>query len=116
MALASGSASCSSCAEAADHPPFGAVPNLRLRSADMTTTNETKRGSGPGAGRRMPAGAEVVPAGVHFRVWAPRREAVAVVIEERDASGAWKERSRHSLEAEGLGYHSGVVTGIGAGV
>lgn len=25
----------------------------------------------PAAGRRLPVGAEVVPGGVHFRVWAP---------------------------------------------
>ena len=32
--------------------------------------------------RRLPVGAEVDPAGgVHFRVWAPARRSVAVVVE-----------------------------------
>ena len=38
--------------------------------------------------RRLPVGAEVVPgAGVHFRVWAPRRSKVEVVIEDERRNG-----------------------------
>jgi maltooligosyltrehalose trehalohydrolase len=31
--------------------------------------------------RRLPGGAEVVPEGVHFRVWAPRARRVEVLLE-----------------------------------
>ncbi|HEX3128063.1 MAG TPA: malto-oligosyltrehalose trehalohydrolase [Thermoanaerobaculia bacterium] len=55
--------------------------------------------------RRLPIGAEVVPEGVHFRVWAPRRRRVEVV---HDAGTA-------ELEGEGDGYFSGLMEGIGAG-
>ena len=55
--------------------------------------------------RRLPIGAEVVPGGVHFRVWAPKRSRVEVV----DGLGSAE------LESEGDGYFSGLVEGIGAG-
>ena len=37
--------------------------------------------------RRLPVGAETsaVPAGVHFRVWAPNTKSVHVVLEDGDA-------------------------------
>ncbi|HEV2845967.1 MAG TPA: malto-oligosyltrehalose trehalohydrolase, partial [Thermoanaerobaculia bacterium] len=57
--------------------------------------------------RRLPIGAEVTPEGVHFRVWAPRRERVEVVFE---GSGRAVE-----LTAEKGGYFSGLAKGIGAG-
>ena len=50
--------------------------------------------------RRLPIGAEPGGGGVHFRVWAPIRESVAVVIEGTRAV---------ALEPEGRGYFSGVV-------
>lgn len=56
--------------------------------------------------RRYPQGAEVVPGGVHFRVWAPIRDAVSVVL---DAGG------EHALERQDGGYFGGLVPGIGAG-
>ncbi|MBX9622287.1 MAG: malto-oligosyltrehalose trehalohydrolase [Gemmataceae bacterium] len=57
--------------------------------------------------RRLPVGAEVVPGrGVHARVWAPIRKRVAVAVE----GGPTVE-----LAAEGGGYFSGLVEGIGAG-
>ncbi len=57
--------------------------------------------------RRYPVGAEILPgAGVHFRVWAPRRQKVEAVIE----GGAAVE-----LRPETGGYYSGVATGAGAG-
>ncbi|HXI59969.1 MAG TPA: malto-oligosyltrehalose trehalohydrolase [Polyangia bacterium] len=47
-------------------------------------------------GRRLTVGAEVAPDGVHFRVWAPERKRVSVVIESgpivdltREKSGMW---------------------------
>src|SRR5689334_19664182 len=51
--------------------------------------------------RRLPIGAEVIPGeGVHFRVWAPDRKAVAVVFNEGDAA---------ALRPDGDGYFSGLV-------
>ena len=55
--------------------------------------------------RRRSIGAEEVEGGVHFRVWAPDREQVAVVIDGRDIP----------LERERDGYFSGLVPGAGAG-
>ena len=58
--------------------------------------------------RRLPVGAEVVPGGAHFRVWAPKRRRVAVVL-EGGAEGAFP------LEPEGDGYFSGLVRSASAG-
>ena len=58
--------------------------------------------------RRLPVGAEVIERGVHFRVWAPDRRRVAVVVE--DGHGP-----EHELVSEGNGYFSGVAPGIGDG-
>jgi maltooligosyltrehalose trehalohydrolase len=55
--------------------------------------------------RRYPVGAEAVPAGVLFRVWAPRRKRVRVVIDGVE----------HSLEREDDGYFVAELAGIGAG-
>jgi maltooligosyltrehalose trehalohydrolase len=52
--------------------------------------------------RRYPIGAEVGPEGVHFRVWAPRRETVEVVFEGGP-------QAAHLLERESGGYHSGLA-------
>lgn len=61
------------------------------------------------AARRLPVGAEALPGGgVHFRVWAPRRERVEVVLEGgRD--------STFELEREDDGYFSARVEDAGAG-
>jgi maltooligosyltrehalose trehalohydrolase len=60
--------------------------------------------------RRLPVGAEVpAEGGVHFRVWAPRRRRVEVVLEGAAAGQA------AGLEAEGGGYFSGRVAKAGAG-
>jgi maltooligosyltrehalose trehalohydrolase len=51
--------------------------------------------------RRYPAGAELSPeGGVHFRVWAPIRQRVEVVLEGPEAEGVFP------LQAEGNGYFS----------
>jgi maltooligosyltrehalose trehalohydrolase len=51
--------------------------------------------------RRLPVGAEVHPdGGVHFRVWAPRRKRVEVVLGDG---------SSHALEPEGKGYFAALV-------
>jgi maltooligosyltrehalose trehalohydrolase len=57
-------------------------------------------------GRRYPIGAEPLPGGgVHFRVWAPRRQSVEVVLNpSRDHQGAVTQ-----LQRESDGYHSGLV-------
>ena len=59
--------------------------------------------------RRLPVGAEAQPGGMHFRVWAPKRRRVEVVVE---GGGA---RSAFGLSEEGGGYFSGAVEGAGAG-
>jgi maltooligosyltrehalose trehalohydrolase len=48
----------------------------------------------------------VVPGGVHFRVWAPRRREVEVVVGERDA---------FPLERGAGGYFAGLVPGLADG-
>src|SRR5947209_997305 len=61
-------------------------------------------------GRRLPAGAEVVPGvGVNFRVWAPKHQSVEVVFPGDPAVF-------HGLECEGPeGYFSGMIEGAEAG-
>src|SRR4051812_5762928 len=66
--------------------------------------------------RRLPVGAEVQPdGGVHFRVWAPHRKQVDVVLEGPHAVDAGPGASRHRLEPEPKGYHSGLVSAARAG-
>ena len=55
--------------------------------------------------KRLPVGAEIVPEGVHFRVWAPQRSRVVVTCEGRPSL---------SLRREGE-YFSGTCTGARAG-
>lgn len=57
--------------------------------------------------RRLPVGAEVVPGGVHFRVWAPSRKKVEVVL-EGESGGI-------SLRRESSGHFSGLVAQAHAG-
>lgn len=57
--------------------------------------------------RRYPIGAELLPeGGAHFRVWAPGRRSVAVVLEDG---------GEHRLSSEPGGYFSGRIAGAGAG-
>lgn len=77
-------------------------------SPKATGTSSPK--SPPPPARRLPIGAEVVPGGgVHFRVWAPRSEAVSAQLGRAggrfSAAGAW----RVALEPEGGGYFSGTA-------
>ncbi|HYC38079.1 MAG TPA: malto-oligosyltrehalose trehalohydrolase [Usitatibacter sp.] len=53
--------------------------------------------------RRLPVGAEPRSAGVHFRVWAPRRRRVEVVLERAPGTESV------ALTPEGNGYFSGMV-------
>jgi maltooligosyltrehalose trehalohydrolase len=61
--------------------------------------------------RRLPVGAEVLPAGrgVHFRVWAPRRRTVDVVFEGGNASDPV------ALRRDADGYFAGVASAARAG-
>jgi maltooligosyltrehalose trehalohydrolase len=59
-----------------------------------------------GRGRRLPVGAEVVAGGTHFRVWAPRRHGVEVVVQNGPT---------RALEEEPGGYFSALVERVGAG-
>jgi maltooligosyltrehalose trehalohydrolase len=61
--------------------------------------------------RRLPVGAEALPGGggVHFRVWAPRRRAVEVVLE-----GGGRQSSIE-LEREAGGYFSGLAPQVREG-
>src|SRR5262249_21517853 len=56
--------------------------------------------------RRLPIGAELSAEGGHFRVLAPRRRQVEVIIEEKRAV---------KLTSEGNGYFSGIDAGAKAG-
>jgi maltooligosyltrehalose trehalohydrolase len=62
-----------------------------------------------GEQRRLPVGAEVLGAGVHFRVWAPDHTRVAVVVETGRGHG------EHALKSETGGYFAGAVAGATAG-
>ncbi|HEX2134418.1 MAG TPA: malto-oligosyltrehalose trehalohydrolase [Microvirga sp.] len=53
-----------------------------------------------GRARRYPVGAEIIDRGVSFRVWAPSREAVGVVLEDG---------TEYPLEADAHGYFSAVL-------
>jgi maltooligosyltrehalose trehalohydrolase len=63
--------------------------------------------------RRLPIGAELQKLGVHFRVWAPNRSRVEVVLSTAN------ENSLHRscpLERESDGYFSGLIEDVAAGV
>lgn len=66
--------------------------------------------------RRLPVGAEVQPGGgAHFRVWAPRRQRVEVVLERGPVPGQG-EAVAVPLAAEGNGYFAGLAAGARAGM
>src|SRR5579871_5920595 len=58
--------------------------------------------------RRLPIGAELPGnESVHFRVWAPQRQRVEVVLEGS--------QTFRPLLSEGNGYHSRLIEGVGTG-
>ena len=60
-------------------------------------------------GRRLPVGAEVLPTGgVHFRVWAPACNTVAVVLEGQESIHTDSPQV-FALESEGNGYFSVLI-------
>ncbi|HYG21870.1 MAG TPA: malto-oligosyltrehalose trehalohydrolase [Verrucomicrobiae bacterium] len=64
--------------------------------------------------RRLPVGAEVRPGGgVHFRVWAPKSQFVAVKFGNDQPE---LEATSVELEAEGTGYFSGLIEEAAAGM
>lgn len=65
--------------------------------------------------RRLPVGAELSPeGGVHFRVWAPDRKQVKVILEQCERHAPYVPDS-HALPAEEAGYFSVFVPDVGAG-
>ena len=63
-----------------------------------------------GVSRRMHVGAEILPqGGVHFRVWAPQRRTVEVVIEDNAKPQAFE------LQPEADGYFSGLINTASTG-
>lgn len=82
-------------------PPFRPMTGTRR----ATKTSVPKKTTRSEAFRRLPVGAEVVPQGVHFRVWAPKRQRVEV----QEPSGTTE------LLDEGNDYFSGLVEGAGSG-
>ncbi len=66
--------------------------------------------------RRLPVGAELLPqGGVHFRVWAPQRRQVRVVLEHCPNEKEEAKNSGTPLQAEGDGYFSGHLPEAAAG-
>src|SRR5262249_38746503 len=66
--------------------------------------------------RRLPVGADVLPSGgVHFRVWASRRQHVEVVLEGGPGHHPGAEPIAFALAPEGDGYFSGLVPEASAG-
>lgn len=66
--------------------------------------------------RRLPLGAEVQPGGgVHFRVWAPGHDRVALVLEPKPGVGAANPANELGLDAEPGGYFSRLVPTAGSG-
>jgi len=63
--------------------------------------------------RRFPVGSEITQEGLHFRVWAPRREKVSVVL-EKIAQNRRKPKS-FEMTPEEEGYFSALVRGAGPG-
>lgn len=68
------------------------------------TTGKFSFGNAPDLIRRLPVGAEPQPSrGVHFRVWAPTRRTVEVMLSDGDGVAPYE------LDREGNGYFSGLV-------
>ncbi len=73
--------------------------------------------SAPPLARRLPVGADVTPRGVAFRVWAPERERVDVVIDGREAPVALQRETDGKVDrgSNGTGYWSATVDGVTVG-
>src|SRR5437764_252931 len=81
-----------------------------VRIAQTTNRGNRSQRMMTSPGRRLPVGAEVrAEGGVHFRVWAPRRRRVEVVLETEGA------RAAAELQREDGGYFCAHVRAAGAG-
>jgi len=70
-------------------------------------TGEFSNENKPEVIRRLPVGAEPQPSGgAHFRVWAPSRKTVEVMLERSGAAGG---AVPYELDREGNGYFSGII-------
>jgi maltooligosyltrehalose trehalohydrolase len=70
-------------------------------------TGEFSHGNKPEVIRRLPVGAEPQQSGgVHFRVWAPSRKTVEVMLERSGRGGG---AVPYELDREGNGYFSGII-------
>jgi maltooligosyltrehalose trehalohydrolase len=70
-------------------------------------TGEFSNKNKPEIIRRLPVGAEPQPSGgAHFRVWAPSRKTVEVMLERSGAGGG---AVPYELDREGNGYFSGII-------
>src|SRR5438552_1821399 len=76
-------------------------PRFRA-TAPVSVDAQPHRGSRQ---RRLPIGAEVVPGGVHFRVWAPRCRKIALAIDSE----------RLPLDPREDGYFDGLCETAGPG-
>src|SRR5262245_44627837 len=93
---------------AQDRAAAAHVPTVIVRPADDGAATPPR--PDPALGQRLPVGVEVLSDGrVHARVWAPRCQSVAVVVDHGSGS------STAPLEAEHGGYFSGVLPGAAAG-
>src|ERR1700687_2378503 len=81
---------------------FGSVVTLRAGARVVFVS---------GMKRRYPVGAELVGDGVSFRVWAPDRERVEVLVEGKPAVTLAREDASLTCGA----YHAGIVHGARAG-
>ena len=76
----------------------------------MSPANDLHVRDGVASDRRLPVGADVrSDGGVHFRVWAPKRRRVAVVLETPRGEDS------HAMDAEADGYFSALVPSAAAG-
>jgi maltooligosyltrehalose trehalohydrolase len=77
---------------------------------DLVPEVTPKREGAAAGSRRLPVGAEVSAHGVSFRVWAPERRRVSVVLAE-----GFETLASLALEPEADGYFSGMVGSARAG-
>ena len=89
---------------------MSSTPLSEARTLSEGGSSRAPASGGASLRRRLPIGAECQPeGGVHFRVWAPQRKQVRVVL---DIDGTSRELE---LTAEGNGYYSGLAEAAGAG-
>src|SRR5260370_31224248 len=84
----------------------------RLRQS-VAPGSRSMRGEPKEFRRRLPVGAEFLPdGGVHFRVWAPKRKRVEVVLPRDNLD---EQSVSYELAPEGAGYYSTITTCLSSG-